>query len=284
MNPFTKKTASFIKNEFIETDINYAPNFSNNDETTPYKIPLGKRLFDIISASSAIIVLSPLLVVIAVLIRLGSKGPIIYKSKRVGTGYHVFDFYKFRSMDPNADKKIKEISHLNLYSKEKSQESEKKLCDDCASENKKCENQLFTDDGMVCEKLYKLNTLNSSSTFIKIKDDPRVTKIGKFIRNTSIDELPQLFNVIKGDMSIVGIRPLPIYEAEKITTDKFALRYFAPAGITGLWQVTKRGRAEAMSEDERMALDNEYSKNVSFMFDIKIILKTFPSLLQKENV
>lgn len=284
MNPFAKKTASFLKHEFIETDINYATNFSNNGETTAYRIPLGKRLFDIVSASSAIILLSPLLLVVAILIRLGSKGPIIYKSKRVGTGYHVFDFYKFRSMDPNADKKIKEISHLNLYSKEKAEETKKLICNECASENKECENQLFTDDGMVCGKLYHMNELNSSSTFIKIKDDPRVTKIGKFIRNTSIDELPQLFNVIKGDMSIVGNRPLPIYEAEKITTDKFALRYFAPAGITGLWQVTKRGRAEAMSEDERMALDNEYSKNVSFLFDIKIILKTFPSLLQKENV
>jgi lipopolysaccharide/colanic/teichoic acid biosynthesis glycosyltransferase len=284
MNPFAKKTASFIKNEFVKTEINYATNFTNNGVATPYRIPIGKRLFDIISASFAILLLSPLLIIIAILIRLESKGPIIYKSKRVGTGYHTFDFYKFRSMNPNADSKIKEISHLNLYSKEKNQEIEKKLCDECTSKNKQCENQLFTDEGMVCGKIYNLNAENSSSTFIKIKDDPRVTRIGKFIRNTSIDELPQLFNVIKGDMSIVGNRPLPIYEAEKITTDKFALRYFAPAGITGLWQVTKRGRAEAMSEEERMALDNEYSKNVSFIFDIKIILKTFPSLLQKENV
>jgi lipopolysaccharide/colanic/teichoic acid biosynthesis glycosyltransferase len=284
MKKFGKKTTSFLKHEFVKTDINYATKNLSNGENISYKIPLGKRLFDIISATVAILLLSPILIIVAILIKVESKGPIIYKSKRVGTGYTVFDFYKFRSMDPNADKKIKEISHLNLYSKDKSTESEQLQCGECALENKECKNQLFTDEGMVCGKLYHLNELNASSTFIKIKDDPRVTRIGKFIRNTSIDELPQLFNVLKGDMSIVGNRPLPIYEAEKITTDKFALRYFAPAGITGLWQVTKRGRAEAMSEDERMALDNEYSKNVSFINDIRIILKTFPSLLQKENV
>ena len=84
-------------------------------------------------------------------------------------------------------------------------------------------------------------------------------------------------------MSIVGNRPLPLYEAEKITTDQFAMRFLAPAGITGLWQVTKRGKGE-MSEEERMELDNSYARNYSFWFDIKLILKTIPALLQKENV
>eukprot|EP01136_Pigoraptor_vietnamica_P014326 Opistho-1_new@56395 len=121
------------------------------------------------------------------------------------------------------------------------------------------------------------------AAFIKIKDDPRITKVGKFIRNTSMDELPQLWNVFIGDMSIVGNRPLPLYEAEKITSDKYALRFMAPAGITGLWQVEKRGRGE-MSEEERLNLDNNYAKTHSFLNDIRLILRTIPALFQSENV
>ncbi|MEO7531733.1 MAG: sugar transferase, partial [Sediminibacterium sp.] len=121
------------------------------------------------------------------------------------------------------------------------------------------------------------------SAFLKFKDDPRITRAGKFIRNTSIDELPQLWNVIIGDMSIVGNRPLPLYEAEKLTTDKYAPRFMAPAGITGLWQVEKRGKGE-MSEDERLILDNIYAANFNLWYDLKLILKTIPALFQKENV
>ena len=136
----------------------------------------------------------------------------------------------------------------------------------------------------MCEKDYRETQKNKSgSAFFKLKDDPRITKIGHFIRNTSIDELPQLWNVIIGDMSIVGNRPLPLYEAEKITTDKYALRFLAPAGITGLWQVEKRGKG-SMSEEERLLLDNVYAKNHSFLNDIKLICKTIPALFQKENV
>ena len=121
------------------------------------------------------------------------------------------------------------------------------------------------------------------AAFFKLIDDPRITKVGKILRNTSIDELPQLWNVFIGDMSIVGNRPLPLYEAEKLTTDKYALRFKAPAGITGLWQVEKRGKGE-MSEEERLMLDNSYAKNHSFLNDIKIIFRTIPALFQKENV
>ncbi len=274
-----------MKNESGQI-LNQPFGIKGNGSSAPprYRMPLGKRLFDIAASSCALLLLSPLLIVIAILIRVSSKGPIVYKSKRVGTGYQIFDFYKFRSMRPDADQIIKQMAHLNMYAKESSTKPKDEKCADCIANGTECVAELFTDDGIVCERLLKEANANNGSTFIKIKDDPRVTRVGHFIRNTSIDELPQLFNVLIGDMSIVGNRPLPLYEAEKITTDQFALRYMAPAGITGLWQVTKRGRAAEMSEEERIALDNEYAKNVSFVNDIRIILKTFPSLLQKENV
>ncbi|MFT3904328.1 MAG: sugar transferase [Niabella sp.] len=107
--------------------------------------------------------------------------------------------------------------------------------------------------------------------------------MGNILRKTSIDELPQLFNVLKGDMSLVGNRPLPLYEAELLTCDQFAMRFLGPAGITGLWQISKRGKAE-MSDLERKELDNQYAKYSSFMMDLKIILKTIPAMLQKEKV
>jgi lipopolysaccharide/colanic/teichoic acid biosynthesis glycosyltransferase len=104
------------------------------------------------------------------------------------------------------------------------------------------------------------------------------------LRNSSLDEIPQLLNVFKGDMSIVGNRPLPLYEAEKLTKDMFAKRFLAPAGLTGLWQVTKRGKGGPMSEEERISLDNTYADHYGFWFDVKLILKTIPALFQKENV
>jgi len=143
---------------------------------------------------------------------------------------------------------------------------------------------LYADKDTWCEQQFLLTKKASAgATFFKLKDDPRITKVGKLLRNTSIDELPQLFNVLIGDMSIVGNRPLPLYEAEKLTTDKYALRFLAPAGITGLWQVEKRGKGE-MSEEERLMLDNTYAKNHSFLNDMRLIMKTIPALFQKENV
>jgi lipopolysaccharide/colanic/teichoic acid biosynthesis glycosyltransferase len=120
-------------------------------------------------------------------------------------------------------------------------------------------------------------------------NDPRITKVGKIIRNTSIDELPQLINVIKGDMSIVGNRPLPVYEAEQLTLGLISKRFLAPAGITGLWQVELRGNGGVMSEDERKRLDNLYAENFvngnySFWYDMKLILRTVPALFQKDTV
>ena len=208
-----------------------------------YNMPVYKRLFDIVVSGAALLALSPLFLVVAALIRLESKGKVIYKSKRVGTGYRIFDFYKFRSMRTGADKEIDILTQQNQYT----------------------------------------DTETGKSAFVKIKNDPRITKVGNFIRNTSIDELPQLFNVLKGDMSLVGNRPLPLYEAEMLTSNEWTTRFLGPAGLTGLWQISKRGKEE-MSERERKKLDNYYATNYSFWLDLKIIAGTFPALLQKEKV
>ena len=235
----------------------------------------------------ALIMLSPFILIVLIMMKLESRGPVLYYSLRVGTGYRVFKFYKFRSMYVNADKRLKELQHLNQYYTGEVTTGGVQaiaLCDDCIAAGNKCRSQLYADGNTWCEKQY-LNSRKqqSGAAFFKLKDDPRITKVGAFIRNTSIDELPQLWNVLKGNMSIVGNRPLPLYEAEKLTTDKYALRFLAPAGLTGLWQVEKRGKGK-MSEEERLMLDNTYAQNHSFWYDIKLILKTIPALLQKENV
>lgn len=211
----------------------------------PYKIPGIKRVFDICFSLVCLLLLSPLFIVIAILILLDSPGPVFYKSQRAGTGYKIFDFYKFRSMRMDADKELNKLSGLNQYT-----------------------------NG---------NKIDLPPAFIKLKQDPRITKLGHFLRNTSIDELPQLFNVLKGDMSIVGNRPLPLYEAKMLTSNEWCQRFLGPAGITGLWQVTKRGKSE-MSDRERRELDNYYIEHYSLWFDLKIIGSTIPALLQKEKV
>lgn len=260
----------------------------NSFYTAPrFDIPFGKRLFDVAASAAAIFLLLPFFLIIALLIKRDSKGPIFYISKRVGQGFQIFDFYKFRTMIPDADKRLKDISHLNQYASNKNGPTEVavgELCASCSSEGIPCAFPLFTDKGFVCEKLLMERENNQAESFNKFTNDPRVTKLGHFLRNTSIDELPQLFNVLKGDMSIVGNRPLPLYEAEKLTTNEISQRFLAPAGITGLWQVKKRGRSTEMSPEERMQLDNDYAKHYNWWFDLKIILMTIPALLQKENV
>lgn len=263
-------------------------NKQKQQDFKPYKTPLIKRIFDCFFAGLALILLSPVFLLVIIALKLESKGPVFYYSPRVGTGYRIFKFYKFRSMYVNADKKLKDLKHLNQYSGAEAAPAEtttvNELCDQCKVMGTQCQFPLYADNNKWCEKQYNYSKkAQAGSAFIKLKNDPRITKVGKIIRNTSVDELPQLWNVIIGDMSIVGNRPLPLYEAEKLTTDKYALRFLAPAGITGLWQVEKRGKGE-MSEDERLMLDNVYAKDHSFIGDIKLILRTIPALFQKENV
>ncbi len=257
------------------------------EKVPTYKTPLMKRIFDIVFSGTVLLLLSPFFLILVIIMKLESKGPIFYYSLRVGTGYRIFKFYKIRSMYVNADQKLKELKHLNQYSgkDETAPQIEiNTLCDHCIKNGTTCTRLMYADDMSWCEKNYiSTRKALSENAFIKLKNDPRITKVGKVLRNTSIDELPQLWNVFIGDMSIVGNRPLPLYEAEKLTTDKYAMRFRAPAGITGLWQVEKRGKGE-MSSEERMMLDNAYAENHSFKNDIKLILKTIPALLQKENV
>lgn len=249
-----------------------------------YRIPLQKRIFDILVAGSILLFLSPFLILVMLAIRLESKGKVYYISKRVGTGYRVFDFYKFRSMYTGADAKLKEMKDLNQYAPASREPAEAEP-GPFSSEKQPCENMLYIDGEVICEEEYlRRKKEENAATFMKIKDDPRITRVGKFIRNTSIDELPQLINVLKGDMSVVGNRPLPLYEAEMLTNDQWAERFHAPAGITGLWQVMKRGKTSEMSADERKELDNIYARNYSFLKDIRILLMTIPALFQKENV
>jgi lipopolysaccharide/colanic/teichoic acid biosynthesis glycosyltransferase len=119
--------------------------------------------------------------------------------------------------------------------------------------------------------------------FFKIANDPRITRVGRILRNSSLDELPQLFNVLKGDMSLVGNRPLPLYEAATLTTNEFVERFMAPAGITGLWQIKKRGQAD-MSVEERISLDISYARKSNLMYDLWIMANTPAALLQKSDV
>jgi lipopolysaccharide/colanic/teichoic acid biosynthesis glycosyltransferase len=141
---------------------------------------------------------------------------------------------------------------------------------------------MFRDADQCRMEYAHLNQYRSSGSarFFKINNDPRITRVGRFLRNTSLDELPQLFNVLLGHMSLVGNRPLPLYEAENFTTDQLAKRFLAPAGITGLWQIQKRGRPE-MSESERIGLDIDYANKSNFLTDIWIMINTPQALMQK---
>jgi len=286
---------SKVDNEKVLTRLQYLSNkkaVPAGQQPIPlytYKVPPGKRIFDIFLSAGALLFLAPFFLIIALIIKFESKGPAFYYSYRVGTGYKIFKFWKFRSMRQNADKMLHSMKDLNQYQSGSGSDGivaqEFAICSTCAANGGECQMKLIDGKGkIICEKQHnEAKKLNNGPAFIKIVNDPRITKFGNFIRNTSIDELPQLYNVLRGDMSIIGNRPLPLYEAEKITTDQFAARFIAPAGITGLWQVSKRGKGN-MSEEERKALDIEYATNYSLKKDLQIILKTIPALFQKENV
>lgn len=204
-------------------------------------IPAAKRIFDILVALAALPIMFPFAAMVAAAIAIESPGPVFYRSKRVGTGYRIFDFLKFRSMYADADRRLQDLAHMNQYQ-------------------------------------------GNGPKFVKIVRDPRVTRVGRFIRKYSIDEWPQIFNILRGDMSVVGNRPLPLYEAQQLTKEEYCARFLAPAGLTGLWQVSKRGRSD-MDAEERIALDIAYATNpYSVWRDLKIVLQTCTAFIQKEDV
>ncbi|MQB63655.1 sugar transferase [Lactobacillus reuteri] len=183
-----------------------------------------KRLFDIVAATCGIVILSPLMIIIAVLIKAEDHGPVFYKQVRVGKNGKTFKMYKFRSMFVNADKMLDRLKDQN----------------------------------------------DVDGPMFKMKDDPRVTKIGHFIRKHSLDELPQFLNVLKGEMSLVGPRPpLPSEVVEYSDYDKQRL-YVSP-GCTGLWQATERNE---VGFNEMVQLDIEYIQRAGFLFDLWIMIKT----------
>lgn len=243
-----------------------------------------KRLVDLAVAITALLVLAPVLLLVVFAIKLESRGPVFYVSKRVGRKYQVFRLYKFRTMYPDADRRLKEVAHLNQYQEEAQETAEPKTCPACQRQGRLCSPMLVKDGSILCEHgVNEANAGDESGLFFKIQNDPRVTRVGRLLRKTSIDEIPQLLNVIKSDMSLVGNRPLPLYEAQQLTTDDAIARFLAPAGLTGLWQVTKRGTAD-LSAIERIDLDTRYAHTHTFLGDLQIMLRTIPALLQSEQV
>jgi undecaprenyl-phosphate galactose phosphotransferase len=197
-------------------------------------IPCWKRPFDIGFSLFAIVVTLPVMIPIAVVIKLIDGGSIFFGHTRVGYRGKKFKVLKFRSMYIDADTRLKEILENDPKAREE------------------------------WEKTFKL------------KNDPRVTPIGKFLRKTSLDELPQFFNVLKGDMSVVGPRPVVEEELTKYYKEKAELYKSVKPGVTGYWQV--EGRSDT-GYDERIRMDEWYIKNQSFLLDLKIILKTLKVML-----
>lgn len=212
--------------EYVEEEI-------VNEFRKPKSYFIIKRLIDLLGSLCGIIILSPLFIIVSIIIKLDSKGPVFFKQTRVGKDGKEFKMYKFRSMVVDAEELLDKLKDKN----------------------------------------------EMSGPMFKIKDDPRITKVGKFIRKTSIDELPQLFNVLKGDMSLVGPRPNLPREVDKFN-DYQKLKLKAKPGLTCYWQVMGRN---SIDFEEWMNLDIKYIKERSTLGDIKLIFKTVKVLFGDEN-
>ena len=192
-----------------------------------------KRLMDIICSIFALIILAPILLLVAVLIKLESKGPVIFAQERVGLNNKLFKMYKFRSMVANAEELKKKLEEQN----------------------------------------------ERNGPMFKIKNDPRITRVGRFIRKTSIDELPQLVNILKGEMSIVGPRPSLPDEVKQFEPWMLERLNVKP-GLTCYWQIEGRNNIEF---EEWMKLDVKYVKDCNIILDLKLIFKTFFVFLGDKN-
>jgi len=206
--------------------------------TQPHNYAVSKRVFDVVLAGMMLILLSPLLIIVAILIRATSPGSAIYRQRRAGRYGQLFTMYKFRSMyDKQSDQLHREAFERYMR-------------------------------GM------PLDTSTAGVEQYKLRSDPRITPLGRFLRLSSLDELPQLWNVIRGEMSLVGPRPPIPYEVERYQTHHMKRLSVTP-GLTGLWQV--RGRSRVTFE-EMVALDLEYVVTRSFFLDVKIIVATVPAV------
>lgn len=240
-----------------------------------------KRAIDIVSSAVLLVLVSPILLFAALAIRIESKGPVYYVSKRVGQGYRVFNLLKLRTMSQNADAQIKDLSGHNQYLTDPSVDQTE--CSECQKAGGYCSPIFVSDEELTCERRLISKSRAERVVFFKVENDPRITKVGALLRKTSIDELPQLINVLRGDLSLVGNRPLPLYEAEQLTFDGAVDRFRAPAGITGLWQVSRRGGND-MDLEERIELDSTYSRTRCLAGDLKIMLRTVPAIIQSSKV
>jgi len=205
-----------------------------------------KRVMDIIGAIVGLLLFSPFMLVTAIAIKADSPGPIIFKQLRIGRKGNRFSFYKFRSMYFNGDDHLHREYVTNLIKGD----------------------------------LKEINQGDEEAPLYKIKSDPRVTPVGKIIRKTSIDELPQFFNVLKGEMSLVGPRPPLPYEVEKYETWHLRRILEVKPGITGLWQVDGRSTT---SFDDMVRLDVRYARNWSLWLDAKILLKTVRAVIHSKG-
>jgi lipopolysaccharide/colanic/teichoic acid biosynthesis glycosyltransferase len=194
-----------------------------------------KRVIDIVGASAALVILSPVMGLVAVSIVLGQGRPVLFRQPRAGLGGASFRIAKFRTMRVGADAER--------------------------------------------EALRERNEVTGSAAAFKLTDDPRITRVGRFLRRTSLDELPQLWNVLRGEMSLVGPRPHPFDDVTRYEPWHFRRLSMKP-GITGLWQISARSDADF---DRWVALDLEYIDNWSILLDLKLALKTIPALLRAEG-
>jgi len=210
------------------------PRSSGSEPAPPrWCYALAKRGLDLVVAGLGLVALSPLLGVLALLVKASSRGPVFFRQSRAGLGGEPFTLLKFRSMREDAELRRRELAHLNEM------------------------------DGPI----------------FKMRHDPRITRLGRFLRRSSLDELPQLVNVVCGHMSLVGPRPLPLDEARRLPA-QWQRRHSVPPGLTGLWQVS--GRNE-LPYEQMMELDLRYVDHRSLWLDLCILLRTVPAIVSSRG-